>query len=753
MADYDDTETEDTDPDKDDGDDEYEDDNEFVIPKLKKAAKNIAEQMTGEQRKALGKLVVDDTEADLESREADMVSRWDSWAKMYVGRPEQSKLSERSGAPNIHTPGSSVAVDQFSSRAEKYLLPTNNIAKAEGTGAEDRNRAWRVARFSNVQIEKRIPRFRRNLGTSIKQTSIFGMSAVKSWWDVDGGHPVVSHVPAEDFIIAYTHSGPLENAPRVTQRMRLTRDKVRDGIKKGIYCDSAWDLEDDTGVDSEDEGLAQTRVEIDGVEKSARASDAGPMEFYEQHRMLDLDGDGIGEPYVVTVHAASGHLLRVVSRMVKGERLDFFTELPFDYNPLGFYSLGIGAKTEGLNILQNSLANLTLFQAIRNSFPPKFRCKSAFDGAGDKEYELDEWIETKAHIEDVQKTFYIAPTTPPSPVLMTLYQEAGRQVREVVSVTDVMQGAEQPHNQAATTTKIIQQESMELFNGSFRRLLDALSELLTKLYQLNRLFLSDEEYIEVLGQTGQPEQAAWEKASAEWEQLTGQLMQMLDSGQMPPPELVMQLQQTQPPPPFWTTVEADFADDLSLIPTADPNLTTEQERLSQSEASLALVMQGPEQPAPRAVWAAKRNRLEALRVPAAVIAELLPEPEEPGPPPNLGPKEAIAALLKGQPVAVLPEQRHQDYLTEISMFMQGGMWEWVTAPAKEAVERHAQERVAALLEQEAKSGQQASVPAPPGGQQAPGAAIPGMPNMGGSPGGPMVPVGPGGNGAGGPVQA
>jgi hypothetical protein len=319
-----------------------------------------------------------------------------------------------------------------------------------------------------------------------------------------------------------------------------------------------------------------------------------------------------------------------------------------------------------------------------------------------------------------------------------------------------MQGAEQPHNQAATTTKIIQQESMELFNGSFRRMMDALSEFLTKLYQLNRIYLTDEEYVEILGQTGQPEQAEWEARSAEWEQLTGALMQMLDAGQMPPPELVQKLQQTQPPPPTWCSVAEDFADSLDLIPTADPNLTTEQERLSQSEAALALVMGGPEPAQPKALWAAKRNRLEAMRVPSSIIAEILPEPQEPGPPPNLGPKEALVALLEGQPVAVLPDQQHNAYIAEMEAYKvrdQGLWWQNTLPETKEAIERAKQARMAAILKQEAESGKQASVPALAGAAAPAAPTIPDVPGLGRPPGGAMVPGGAGPNGAGSPLPA
>lgn len=744
--------------DKKDDDSELEDDNELVVADLDKFATNIADQMSDEQLEHLGAMVVEETKADLESRE-DMAARWAEWGKLYVGTPDQSDLAQRAGAPNIHTPGSSVAVDQFSSRAEKYLLPPGNVCKADGTGSEDRNRAWRVSKLANVQIEKRIPKFRRTFGTAIKQTSIFGMSALKLWWDHVKGVPTLGLVPAEDFIVSYTHSGPLESAARITHRMRMTRDEIRARVKDKTFHKDAWDLEEEKSDSESDSGLDELRKETDGWQKAE--DDPGPMEVYEQHRYLDLDGDGIGEPYIVTVHKGSETVLRIVSRTVKNrageeETVNYFTELPFDYNPLGFYSLGIGAKTEGLNKLQNSVANLLLFAALRNSFPPKFVSKKAFKDVGSREYELDEWIEAEMHVDDMQKALYIAPTVQPSPVLMNIYQEAGRQVREVVSVTDVMQGQEQPHNQAATTTKIIQQESMELFNGSFRRMLDALSDMLTKLFQLNRLYLSDEEYVAVLGQTGQPEQAEWEAKQAEWQAITGELQQMLAQGVMPPPEMMMQLQQMGgPPPETWCSVAEDFADTVDLIPTADPNLTTEQERLSQSEATLALVMGGPEPAPPRALWAAKRQRLESLRVPASVIAEVLPEPQEPPPPPNLGPKEALATLLKGEAVAVLPEQAHREYVTEFTSFKATPYWEYILPAGKESVDRHIQERVAAMIEQEAKSEQaqqaQASAAASAGGVQAPPPFGPGAVDMGGPVAGPPLPGGVGADAAGEPL--
>lgn len=720
----------------------------LVVPKLNAKAKNIAEQMTPEQRKKLGALVVEDTEADLQSRK-DLADRWAQQAKLYLGRPESSPLAQRNGAPNIHIPGASIAVDLFVARAIKYLLPPGRIAKCEGN-VEDRGRVWRVAKVMNLFFEKLITGFRRSFELTIKQAALFGPAAQKTWWDPAAKTIATAPVAAQDLIVSHAHSGTLDTAPRVTNRIYLSRDAIRSRINAGIFCESAWTLNEDSKVSREREALEDTRDDADGYSEGAEASDPGPLEIYEQHRMLDLDGDGIGEPYIVTVHAESKHLLRVVTRKDGDDTVRFFTCYEFDYNPLAFYGLGIGPKTEGLSILQNSLANVMLFLGIRNSFPPKFCSAKAFKKPGDQEYELDEWIEASMQVDDLSKHMFIAPTVPPSNVLMDLFQEAGRAQREVVSVTEISMGKNQPHNQAARTSEIIDENSKSMFNGAFNRLLDALGHQLGIVYALLRRHLSDADYNEMLGDTGQPEYLAWLQAREAWQQMTGQLLTFLNAGMPPPPELVMQLSQMQPPPEHPFSVKADFSDDLDIVPTADPNLTSESDRMAVAEAVLAQVLPDP-QASPHARWAARQQFYEALRVPADVMAAINPEPEPPQPPPNLGPQEALVAMLRGQPVAVLPDQAHSEYIAAIEEYKQrdeGAWWQNTAPETREAIERHKQERMAAHLEQEAARGQQASIPALVGAA-APAAPIIGGPEMvGGAPGMPFSIGGLGANGAG-----
>lgn len=727
-------------------------DNPLVVDGLKKFAKNIAEQMTEEQRKTLGRIVVEDVEEDLDSRKEDMESRWERWAELYVGRPRQSPLAMRTDAPNVHTGAAAVAVDQYSARCEKYLFPPGRIAKAIDKGREDSEAAWRVAYSMNTQIEHRIPRFRMTGGKGVKQSALFGLSAWKTWWNEPHDRHGVSVVPAEDFIISHTHNGSLEDALRLTERMYLSRDFIRMRIDEGVYCDDCWDVSDDSEYSNEDEGTGQVRNEADGWSRARDASEDGAMEVYEQHRGLDLDGDGIMEPYVVLVHKDSRKVLRITSRTVKRndgeeETLEFYTPMPFDHNPLGFYPLGILAKTEGLQVAQNSLMNLMLFKGIRESFPPKFCTKKAFKNPGETEYEMDDWIEAEMGVEDLGKNMFIAPVNPLSGVIPDMYREVTRQIQESVSVTDVMQGKEQPHNQAATTTKIVRDESMELFNGSFRRMLDALTEVLSKLARLNRLYLSDDVYNNELlgGDTGQAAYAQWEQATAQWEQLVATVLGQLDQGMQPDPQLLMQMMQSGPPPEYPFTVASDYSDEIGIYPTADPNLTTEGERQGVAEAVLQLTMQDP-QVTPRQMWAARKQHFDALRVPASVQSQVNPEPQEPQPPPNKDQLTENADAMRGQPMFVLPDQDHAEHVRHIEELEQlpekSYLYNNMPPEAKEALAQHKREHLAILMDQEAR-GQGNAIQALSNGASGGEANGAGADPMGGAPGGVMVPGPPG----------
>jgi chaperonin GroES len=49
------------------------------------------------------------------------------------------------------------------------------------------------------------------------------------------------------------------------------------------------------------------------VVSADQGDEDSPHLFIEQHRRLDLDGDGYAEPYIVTVHLRSSKTVRIVA--------------------------------------------------------------------------------------------------------------------------------------------------------------------------------------------------------------------------------------------------------------------------------------------------------------------------------------------------------------------------------------------------------------------------------------------------------
>lgn len=736
---------------------------DLYVPGLKRT-KNIAEQLTPGQRMTVASMVCDSTDADISSASEYQLRRA-FWRKQFVGTPEAPKRRRFTGSCTAHVPILTVAVMQFAARAEEYLLPSRGIARAKEYSKDRQSiaRAERVGDFLQDQLENQIRGFRRTNGLAFTQTAIDGPSFLKCFWNPERKAHEVLSLPAEDIIISYTHSGTIHDVSRITQRIRLTQDEIRTRANDGRFLEeNAWSLGSPDTTNGDDGPLGEQRRRTDGVDAPQQLShgDDGPREMWEQHRTLDLDGDGIGEPYIVTVDKESRKLMRITSRTVRNkqghdEYVCHYVMYPFQWNPAGFYPLGLGHLLEGLGVVADSLVQQLVDSGTIQNNPGGFIAKGA-KVKGEIHYEPGVWTEYDGYIEDLQKAIMIMPTTPPSSTLKEVLGMSQEWSKEISSISDLMQGLAQNTNQTATTSLIMAKQGLTLFNAVFRRLRDALTELLQLIYQLNRLYLDDETYNATLGDNGQPEYKAWMAAKSQYAQMLQVALQMEGMGAEIPDQLKMML--SQPPPEYPFSVEADFTEDLSIMPTADPEVTSEAERVQIAEKVLMIVQNPMLPPTPQALWAAQRRYLEALRVPD--IEEVLPPPPVPeGPPPDLGQYSEIAEMLDGKPTPVPPErppEYHVQHLAAIGEYKgrQQGWWVAQMAPEqKDQLDRHEREHLAALLRLQDQGGQSAGVQLPPGVTQTAPASGPPFSPVGGGARGPVVPV-PAGNGnAGGSAPA
>ena len=709
-------------------------DNPLAIKKLDKSADNVADQMDDDQKKKVADLVVDGFERDERSC-ADRRTRQAFWRMQYSGNMPRPSKKRGEYTCTAHLPVLTVPVMQFRSRAREYLLPSRGVARCKGTGAEDAPRAERSGNALQFFIEKKT-RFRQVFDGALLPTAIDGSNFLKVRWS--NGAPDIASVPAEDFVVSYTHSGTIEDAARVTHRLRMSRDTIRKRINDGSFCEEGWDLGAPERRDGG--GLGDIRQKMDGHSPQPDDPDR-PREVLEQYRNLDLDGDGIGEPYVVTVDRESRTLLRVVSREINGEVLNPWVMLPFEPSPESFYPLGMGHLLEGIGVVADSAIQQLVDWGSRAINPPGFVSKRAFKKPGEVTYELGTLIELDGPVSDLKDHIMFLPIPGQPGTMAETLQLVLSEANRIASVTDIMQGLSQPTNQTATTSLVLSKQSLALFNSVFNRLRDAMTEVLVKMFQLCRLYLDDATYSALLGDTGQPEYRAWEMAMEAFVAWTAQVQTMLQQG-APPEAVQMALMQQPPMPPEYPfSVQEDFADTIDVFPTADPEVTSEVERLTIAEKTFALVTQNPAVPAtPQTAYAALRRVLEAMRV--SNIDELV-TPPEPGPPPNLDQTEELANLLEGKPMFVLPEQDHVAHLQVIAAFMEkdGGWWVEQLDPAqKDALQRHQKEHMAWILRAEAaQGGMNAGPNMGPAGAPAPvGVGDGGMGGLGGMPMGEMA---------------
>ena len=101
-----------------------------------------------------------------------------------------------------------------------------------------------------------------------------------------------------DKIVVNYDAQSLEAARRVTHLLTMYENDIIERQRKGIFRDDidACSLQHREGEQNDPDS---------------------PIDILEQHTWIDLDDDGLKEPYIVTVHVQSKQVLRIVSRFKK----------------------------------------------------------------------------------------------------------------------------------------------------------------------------------------------------------------------------------------------------------------------------------------------------------------------------------------------------------------------------------------------------------------------------------------------------
>src|SRR6202453_347215 len=488
---------------------------------------NLVEHMDHEDAKKVGELIRKNYEADKQSR-AEWEDRYADAEKLVMQLAEE-KSFPWAGASNVRFPLLTIAALQYHARAYPALVRGSNPVSCRVIGEDPQGtkaaRAKRVSDHMSFQLMEEDTQFEDSTDKALIVQAIMGCSFKKTF-DSSSLHAVPSKlVMPKDLVIPY-HAKSLELAPRLTHVIGLSQDEVEERVRRGLFCKPENESEDGQ-IPLPREILPhgpiqQAENDINGIQPAAVDQDT-PILFLEQHLWLDLDGDGLREPYIAFVREDDGVLYRLVARFYedKVERDDsgqilriepehYFTKYEFIPAPDGsIYGMGFGMLLGATNHAIDSLMNILIDSGVMNSLGGGFLARGVRVRGGEYAFRPQEWKRTDSTASDLKNGIMPLPTKEPSNVLFQLLNLLIDWGSRIGMATDAATGQNPGQNQKVGTTDAVIKQGEKVFNGIYKRTYRAMKKEFRLIYRLNYLAKPISGKFDYADESGQGGYALW----------------------------------------------------------------------------------------------------------------------------------------------------------------------------------------------------------------------------------------------------
>lgn len=462
---------------------------------------NIVGDFDDELLTKIGTTVCEEYDIDEESR-----STWKKQHEEIFQLVNQiSKTSSRATGSDVRYPILETAALQFSARAYPNIVKGSDVVKCQvignDVGGVKAAKGKRVKQHMSYQVLEQMDSWEEEMDQLLMSLALVGTEFKKTYYDPVEGTNVSQLVFAKDLVVHY-YAASLEKARRVTHIIELYENDIIERVRGGSFSD--FDFEKATperkDKDSEDDNDPDS-----------------PYTFLEQHRYLDLDGDGYKEPYVVTVHRESKQVVRIIprfdlegigvnpegeiARIIPIQYFTQFTFLPaFDGN---FYRMGFGyllfAPVNIINTIFNQLLDAGTLANRQGGF---IGGGIKLNKGGDTvTFQQGEWKRIGFLGDDIRKQIFALPVKEPSNVLFQLLGLMMEGVKELASQSEVLSGETPKGNVPATTTLALIEQGLKVFSAIYKRVYLSLKMEFKKLRRLNTMFLSEEEYNNIIDYT------------------------------------------------------------------------------------------------------------------------------------------------------------------------------------------------------------------------------------------------------------
>jgi chaperonin GroES len=570
---------------------------------------NIAELLCKEDLEKIGVQVVRDFDNDLLSRSS-WEKRTEASLKLAL-QVAETKNFPWANASNVKFPLITIAALQYHARSYPVLIDSDLPVKCRVVG-DDKDglralRSTRVEQHMSYQLLEEDEDWESEMDKVLITQPIIGCAFKKTYRDVVNKHNVSENVLARDLVVNYWTKS-LETAPRVTHILQMQKNEIYERTARGLWLEGISDgRQQQMSSIAMGNPLQNAQDRAQGLQPPEPNDESTPIEILEQHRFIDFDGDGYAEPYIVFVRRDNKKIARIVARYtskdiernkegtilsIKAEQ--YFTKYPFVPSPDGgFYDLGFGVLLGPLNESINTIINQLVDAGTMANTAGGFLSRGIKLRGGNYAFNPMEWKHVDTTGDDLRKGIVPLPVREPSQVMFTLLNLLINYGERIGGSVDILSGQNPGQNTPAETTRTMAEQGMKIFNGIFKRTHRSLKQEFRKLYRLNQIFITENTpYVSNAKGTG----------------------------------LVLA-----------TDYEGPVTD---VMPTADPSITSDAQRLNQA---MAIASRVAATPGLYNRYEAEHAFLKAIKV--TNIDRILPDPKGPNAvPPPVNPKIQIEQL-------------------------------------------------------------------------------------------------------------
>lgn len=353
-------------------------------------------------------------------------------------------------------------------------------------------RAKRVALYMNWVIFYQMEDWEGETDVLVLETSIAGVGFKKVYRGAAGFR---SDYVSATRLTVNNDTKSMDRCPRITQDFDIYPYEIELGQRTGKYQDHRLPL--DSSDDTEASRL-----------------------WIEQHRLEDLDGDGVLEPYIVTVDVKTEKCMSIQAaytaediivdtesqHVIRIERLQPFPAFRFLPDPRGrFYGLGLAklldSITDAVDTSVNQLMDAGSAEIAGGGFiGGQVRLQGSGQG-GVVYFQPGEYKTLSTPGVDLREAIWERTTPKPSDVTFKILELLLAAAKDIASVKDVITG-ETPATAPVGTTMALQNQALTVFTAIFGRMWRGFRDEYKLLYKTIRRYADARDRLKYAELTG-----------------------------------------------------------------------------------------------------------------------------------------------------------------------------------------------------------------------------------------------------------